>query len=148
MKTTDYGRCVYRMDNDQPDHYVMAMEFGDGITASFSMEAFTSYHGRRTRVMGTMGDIVGDMDHLTHTDFLTGKATQWDFTVEDVEDYKSSGHGGGDWALVTDWINAVKKQDPNLLTSTIDASVESHLMGFQAEISRKTRKVMPIPSLA
>lgn len=71
LRTTNYGRCVYRMDNDQPDHYVASLQFADEITASFSMEAFTSYHGRRTRVMGTMGDIVGDMDHFIHTDFLS-----------------------------------------------------------------------------
>ena len=57
---------------------------------------------------------------------------------------RESGHGGGDWGLVTDFINAVKKQDPNLLTSTIDASVESHIMGFMAEKSRKTKQTTPI----
>ncbi|MEN8154235.1 MAG: Gfo/Idh/MocA family oxidoreductase, partial [Acidobacteriota bacterium] len=143
LKTTNYGRCVYRMDNDQPDHYVSAIEFEGGITASFSMEAFTSYHGRRTRIMGSMGDIVGDMDHFIHTDFLTGNRTKWDITVDDVENYKSSGHGGGDWSLMTDWVKAVREQNPEVLTSTIDASIESHIMGFQAEISRKKGKVMP-----
>jgi predicted dehydrogenase len=144
LKTTNYGRCVYKMDNDQPDHYVTSMEFEDDITANFSMEAFTSYHGRRTRIMGSLGDIVGDMDHFIHTDFLTKKATKWDISVEDVGDYKNSGHGGGDWALATDWIRAVKKQDASLLTSTIDASVESHIIGFMAEKSRKTKQTISI----
>jgi predicted dehydrogenase len=144
LKTTNYGRCVYKMDNDQPDHYVTSMEFEDDITANFSMEAFTSYHGRRTRIMGSLGDIVGDMDHFIHTDFLTQKKTKWDISVEEVSDYKNSGHGGGDWALVTDWVRAVKKQDANLLTSTIDASIESHIMGFMAEKSRKTKQVISI----
>jgi predicted dehydrogenase len=120
LKTTDYGRCVYRMDNDQPDHYVASMEFEDDITVSFSMEAFTSYHGRRTRVMGSLGDITGDMNQFVHTDFLTNKVTKWDITVDEVDDNKKSGHGGGDWALVTDWVRAVKKQDASLLSSTID----------------------------
>ena len=144
LKTTNYGRCVYKMDNDQPDHYVTSMEFENEVTANFSMEAFTSYHGRRTRIMGSLGDITGDMDHFIHTDFLTNKATKWDITVEDVGDYKNSGHGGGDWALVTDWVKAVKKQDASLLTSTIDASVESHIIGFSAEKSRKTKQIISI----
>jgi len=144
LKTTNYGRCVYKMENDQPDHYVTSMEFEDGITANFSMEAFTSYHGRRTRIMGSHGDITGDMTEFIHTDFLTGKATKWDVTIDDISNSKNSGHGGGDWGLVTDWINAVKKQDPSLLTSTIDASVESHIMGFMAEKSRKTKQIIPI----
>ncbi len=94
--------------------------------------------------MGSMGDIVGDMDEFIHTDFLTGEKTKWNIHVEDVENYKNSGHGGGDWALAADWIKAVKQQDPTLLTSTIDASVESHVMGFMAEKSRKNKKMMPV----
>ena len=134
------------MENDQPDHYVTSMEFEDEITANFSMEAFTSYHGRRTRIMGSHGDITGDMTAFTHTDFLTGTITKWDISIEEDKNsgYQGSGHGGGDWRLVTDWINAVKNQNSSLLTSTIDASVESHIMGFMAEKSRKSKQITPI----
>lgn len=144
LKTTNYGRCVYRMENDQPDHYVTSIQFGDNVTASFSMEAFTSYHGRRTRIMGSMGDMVGDMTELVVTDFRTGKDTKFIPKAEDVEGYKNSGHGGGDWLLARDFSQAVAQQNPALLTSTIDESIESHLMGFMAEESRKTGKVMKI----
>jgi len=144
LKTTNYGRCVYRMDNDQPDHYITNIRFGDNVTASFSMEAFTSYHGRRTRIMGSMGDMVGDMEELVVTDFRTGKSTKLVPKAEDVDDYKNSGHGGGDWGLARDFVQAVSQQNPNLLTSTIDDSIESHIMAFMAEASRKSDKVMSI----
>lgn len=144
LKTTNYGRCVYRMENDQPDHYVTSIMFGDGVTASFSMEAFTSYHGRRSRIMGAMGDMVGDMEELVITDFRSGKQTKLVPKAEDVEGYKNSGHGGGDWLLVRDFVQAVAQQDAKLLTSTIDESIESHVMGFMAEESRKKGKVMKI----
>lgn len=144
LRTTNYGRCVYKMDNDQPDHYVTSIQFADGVTASFSMEAFTSFHGRRTRVMGAMGDIVGDMQELVVNDFRTGRSVKFIPTAEDVDGYKNSGHGGGDWLLVKDFVQAVSQQNPNLLTSTIDESIESHVMGFMAEESRKTGKIMDI----
>lgn len=134
LRTTNYGRCVYHMDNNQEDHYISSMEFEGGVTANFSMEAFTSYEGRRTRVMGSMGDIVGDMSTFTHTDFRTGKSTVYDTAGKDM-------HGGGDWRLVRNWLQAVTQHKPDLLTSTIDASIESHVMGFMAEKSRKTGKV-------
>ncbi len=134
LRTTNYGRCVYHMDNNQEDHYIASMEFEGGVTANFSMEAFTSYDGRRTRVMGSMGDIVGDMETFTHTDFRTGKSTVYDNSSGD-------GHGGGDWRLLRNWLQAVSQHKPELLTSTIDASIESHVMGFMAEKSRKTGKV-------
>jgi predicted dehydrogenase len=136
LKTTNYGRCVYRMDNDQPDHYVTNILFDESVTASFSMEAFTSYEGRRTRVMGSHGDIVGDMNSFTITNFKSGKKEEWKETTD--------GHGGGDWRLAENWVQAVAQRDPSLLTSTIDQSIESHIMGFMAEESRKTKKVMDI----
>jgi hypothetical protein len=144
LKTTNYGRCVYRMNNDQPDHYITSIQFGDSVTANFSMEAFTSYAGRRTRIMGAMGDMVGDMEELVITDFRTGKQIKLLPKAEDVEGYKNSGHGGGDWLLARDFVQAVAQQDPKLLTSTIDESIESHIMGFMAEESRKSGKVMQI----
>lgn len=144
LKTTNYGRCVYRMENDQPDHYITNIRFADNITASFSMEAFTSYHGRRTRIMGAMGDMVGDMEELVVNDFRTGKQVKLMPKAEDVDDYKNSGHGGGDWMLARDFVQAVSQQNPNLLTSTIDASIESHIMGFMAEESRLSNSVKDI----
>jgi predicted dehydrogenase len=136
LKTTNYGRCVYRMENDQPDHYITNIQFDDNVTASFSMEAFTSYDGRRTRVMGSHGDIVGDMTSFTITNFKSGKKEEWKEATD--------GHGGGDWRLAENWVRAVAQHNPALLTSTIDQSIESHIMGFMAEESRKTKKVMDI----
>ncbi|MDX2189646.1 MAG: Gfo/Idh/MocA family oxidoreductase [Bacteroidota bacterium] len=145
LKTTDYGRCVYKMDNNQDDHYSCSMEFENGVTASFAMEAFTSYGGRRTRIMGSMGDIVGDMETMTHTDFRTKKVTTYDNSnIVDVENYKGSGHGGGDWRLASNWALAVSTQDASKLSSSIDASIESHIMGFMSEESRKTLKVTSV----
>lgn len=134
LRTTNYGRCVYHMDNNQEDHYISAIEFEGGVTANFSMEAFTSYGGRRTRVMGSMGDIVGDMETFTVNDFRSNKSKVYDNSSGD-------GHGGGDWRLLRDWLQAVGQHNPALLSSTIDASIESHVMGFMAEKSRKTKRV-------
>ncbi|MGE5356015.1 MAG: Gfo/Idh/MocA family protein [Deltaproteobacteria bacterium] len=145
LRTTNYGRCVYQMDNDQPDHYIAAMEYDDDITVSFSMEAFTSYGGRRTRVMGTLGDIVGDMNTMDIYNYRSKKSTRWDSSnINDVENYKHSGHGGGDWRLVHDFVQAVAGKDKSLLVSTIEESVESHIIGFKAEESRKSNKMIRI----
>lgn len=144
LKTTNYGRCVYRMDNDQCDHYTTNILFKNNITASFNMEAFTPWGGRRTRVMGSMGFIEGDMSKFTIYDFRTDQSKTIESKVLDVENYKNEGHGGGDWRLVADWVQAVSQNNPGLLTSTIDASIESHIMCFMAEESRANKKVMDI----
>ncbi len=136
LKTGPYGRCVYHCDNDVVDHQIINMQFEDDITASFSMEAFTSYSGRRTRIMGTMGDITGDMNSFTVFDFRTKEKKHW--TAKDINEgmYAGQGHGGGDMRLARDFVRAVHLQDSSVLTSTIEASMESHLIGFQAEKSR------------
>ncbi len=132
LKTTRYGICVYKQDNDVVDHQITNFEFEGGATVAFSMEAMTPYGGRRTRIMGTKGHAYGDENDLEYYDFSTAKTTKWNVNQADI----TSGHGGGDYGLVHDFIRASSAKDPSLLTSTIQASMESHLMGFMAEKSR------------
>ena len=136
-----YGRCVFHCDNDVVDHQITNFEFQGNITAAFSMEALTSYAGRRTRVMGTKGDVVGDENLLTVFDFSSRKATTWDASTALKA---QSGHGGGDYGLLHDFIRAVSTKDTKVLTSTIQESMESHLMAFKAEESRHTKKTMEV----
>uniref|UniRef100_UPI0032171C6B Gfo/Idh/MocA family protein n=1 Tax=uncultured Draconibacterium sp. TaxID=1573823 RepID=UPI0032171C6B len=133
LRNGPYGRCVYHCDNDVVDHQITNFEFEDGITAAFSMEAHTHYGGRRTRIFGTNGDIIGDEHTITVTNAVSGEQKIWD--ASQAQKF-ASGHGGGDHGLVYDFVRAVAHQDAGILTSTIQPSMESHLMGFQAEISR------------
>ncbi len=130
--TGPYGRCVYRCDNDVVDHQVANFEFEGGVTAAFNMEALTGNAGRRTRIFCTDGDIAGDEKTITMNKFSTGIQMFWDATKE----LEKGGHGGGDHGLVHDFVRAVAFKDPTLLSSTIQVSMASHLMGFKAEDSR------------
>jgi hypothetical protein len=47
-----------------------------------------------------------------------------------------AGHGGGDQRMVRDLVQAVARRDPTLLPTTLQNSMESHLMGFMVEESR------------
>jgi len=96
------------------------------------MEAHVSYEGRRTRIMGSKGDIAGDMETFVMTNFET-KKTSWNL--------KTYPHGGGDHRLVQDWLQAVAQQNKDLPSSSIEVSVESHLMVFAAERSRLNRSI-------
>ncbi|WP_372934458.1 Gfo/Idh/MocA family protein [Mariniphaga sediminis] len=138
LKTSPYGLCVYHAGNDVVDHQVVNMQFEEDITVGFTM-AFAGYAGRRTRVMGSMGDIVGDMTNLHVFNYNTKKRETWNTDDIDIDDgaFADHGHGGGDIRLARDFVRAVKLQDPKQLTSTIDASMESHLIGYMAEKSRK-----------
>jgi predicted dehydrogenase len=132
LRRGPFGRCVYRCDNDAPDHIVTNLEFEGGTTAAFSIEGCVSYEGRRTRVLGTRGDVVGDERAMEVTLFEGGRAT-WDVTqaADDLD-----GHGGGDIRMVRDLVQAVAQRRQDLIPTTLQASMESHRMGFLAEESR------------
>jgi predicted dehydrogenase len=145
LREGQYGRCVFRCDNDVPDHQTALFEFEGGTTAAFSMEAMTQAGGRRIRIFATKGEMSGDQSTLTINNFVTGK--QDVLKGEDLlpSNLIFSGHGGGDVGLMHDFVRAVAFNDKSLVSSGIQASMPSHLMGFKAEESRlKSGKVMDV----
>lgn len=133
LRTGPYGRCVYQCDNDVVDHQVVAMQFAGGATATFTMSAFTEKCYRSIKVMGTMGEIEGDMDaNVLHLRRFGQPEQTIDLgTIPD----RFAGHGGGD-ALMMDYLcDLIAAGGAEGLTS-VDASVESHVMALAAEHSR------------
>ena len=129
-----FGRCAYKCDNDVTDHQSAIFQMEGGMTATFNMIGFSSENTRTLRVFGTKGDIRGHLEkgELEITDFLT-------MQKEIIKlDYTSivSGHGGGDSRLMKDFIEAVKGNNASVKSSA-DLSLQSHLMAFAAEKSRK-----------
>jgi len=64
--------------------------------------------------------------------------------MNDVEGYEDDGHGGGDHVFVNDLLKAIYHRDGSFLTSSVAASVESHVTGFRIEDSRKGGGVQKI----
>lgn len=132
LKTSPYGRCVYACDNNVVDNQIVMMRFENGVTANLRMTAFTRAGGRIIKVYCTNGEIEFD----SHQEFIDIKLfnakTERIHTKELIE--SGYGHGGGDAGIV--------KGLYGLLTgnaeggTTLEASIESHLMGFAAEESR------------
>ena len=139
LREGPYGRCVYKSDNNVVDHQVVNIEFKNKVTASFTMSAFTDGN-RRTRIMGTMGEMVGNFETISLSNFKDQtNEIVWVNKTEDV-----MGHGGGDFGLMKQFILAVKTNDPTIFGSSIETSLESHLMAFAAEKSRLTKKIIEI----
>ena len=143
LRNGPYGRCVYACDNDVVDNQIVNMIFDNGSTVSMTMTAFNSHGGRLTRIFGTRGSIDTDSNTITLFDFLTDKKTVIDTAVKN-DGGILSGHGGGDGGLMDAFISAVAEQDPSKILSGTDETLESHLMVFAAEESRKNGKVMDI----
>ncbi|MGG1676211.1 Gfo/Idh/MocA family protein [Neobacillus sp. NRS-1170] len=132
LNETPYGKCVYRSDNDVVDHQVVNMEFEGGATATFSMCGFTREQTRIVQIMGTKGEIRGNMEEnsISIFDFLTKQETVIKF------DKPIGGHGGGDQGIMRTFLREVQYGHKQDSVSSTSASVRSHLMAFAAEESR------------
>jgi predicted dehydrogenase len=136
LRDGPYGRCVYACDNDVVDHQVVSLEFMGGLTASFTMTAFTTMRGRNTRLFGSHGEITTDSRVITVDDFRTGERRVIDTEVE-ADSSADGGHGGGDTGLITAFAAALRAGDESLVLSGAEDSLNSHLMVFAAERARR-----------
>ena len=127
-----YGRCVYRCDNDVVDHQIVSMEMESEVTVNFSMDIFTMKDNRETHISLTEGEIDGDETILRVRKFRGATEKVYDFS--DIA--HTPFHAGADLAIMADFIDAIQTGRRSLVTS-IDRSVESHRICFEAERSRK-----------
>jgi predicted dehydrogenase len=135
-----YGRCAYLCDNDVVDHQVVNMEFEGGQTASFTMTAFTEAGGRRTSIFGTRGEIYGDGSTIRVFDFLSDSVETYDTSLDST--MALEGHGGGDYGLIKAFVSAVAENDAHRILSGPEETLESHMMVFAAERSRKEKRTI------
>ena len=140
LQSGPYGRCVYACDNDVVDHQVVNMEFEGGGTASFTMMAFTKARQRETRIFGTRGEAYGNGTRIEVHDFQTDTTSTIDTSADDPSSL--SDHGGGDYALMDSFVEAVATGDRSHILSGPQETLESHLITFAAEESRQKKRVV------
>ena len=147
LRHTQYGKCVFKCDNDVVDHQVVNMEFDDKSTASFTMSCF-NYNGRKSNIMGTKGemflDFEGDEIRIFH---FEGRWWETIHTNGRVDGTLVGGHGGGDPGIVNalyDYMTGAKTADE---VSEIGISCENTRLVFAAERSRLNGDVETIVPL-
>lgn len=134
LRTGPYGRCVYRCDNDVVDHQVVIMQMEDGVTISFSMDAFTKNSERKTHLMFSRGEVFGDERRLTVRHFRSDLPDEtFDFSAVAGE---CNYHGGADLNIVADFVKAVRQENADSLLTNIESSLESHRIAFEIEKKR------------
>ena len=136
LKTNPYGRCVYRCDNDVCDHQVASVEFENGVTAVFTVSAFSRDNTRTIKIMGSKGEVGGCMESgvLVLKRFSDMSEETFHITHDGTK------HCGGDGGLMEHFAKLLneneKHQDPWLL--------KAHKAVFSAEKSRQTgRSIQP-----
>lgn len=140
LRTGPYGRCVYHCDNDVADNQLVQLRFESGVRASLSVSAFTAAITRHIDLMGTHGQLRGDLEQgrLELDDFRSGVHE----TI--LVDATAAGHAGGDTGLVIDFLSRAKRRRQGVAEDASDTSptalteaLDSHRIAFAAERSRR-----------
>ena len=151
LKTSPYGRCVWKTDMDVVDHQSVLVEFEDGSTATLNMIGGCSKPSRSIHLIGTHGEIQGRLEDsaftIRHIDPRPGSETS-----EEIVDLKvkgdmtgsHGGHGGGDGKLVRDFVDYLRGGKPSLGTTSIEDSIAGHLIGFCADRSVREKRIVPV----
>lgn len=134
-----YAACVYRRDLRIVDHQSLLIGFANGATGTFSMNGGAAAASRRIHLTGTRGE-------------ADGRFEDGCFTVSRIAPEAPGGkkervarvptatvgheHGGGDQALVKDFVALVRGETPSICCTTLEDSMVGHRLVFRAEDSR------------
>ncbi len=132
LATGDYGRCVFRCDNDVVDHQVVAVEFESGLTATLGVHGTASEELRTVRVSGSEGELRGVLQRGVIEISRHGSAGTEAIAIE----ASPFGHSGGDARLLDHFCEVVAQDAPERVRASGRVALESHLLGFAAERSR------------
>ncbi len=137
-----YGKCVFKCDNNVVDNQVVDMTFANGVRATLTMTAFTGRGGRTYTFHGTHGEIqFNEADNyirvLKFNGLLHPEVTEYkinEIVAAAIDD--TFGHGGGDYMMLVDLYDVLEGKAK--AETTLEKSVESHLIALAAEESRKS----------
>ncbi len=153
LREGPYGKCVHRCDNDVVDNQVSLITFENGVNVAFTMCAFTKCISRTIKLMGTHGEIDAKLDDtptiklykFQNAAFIKPDQENHPFCVDVPVNVNNDihGHGGGDFAMMREFIKTVRNKDKEILSSSRNA-VYSHIMAFAAEKARLENRVVNI----
>ena len=134
-----YGRCVFKCDNDVLENQDVVIEFENGVRANFSLRCGGEKTSRRIVVQFERGELSGNLSR--------GKINKIKYTgrrdegmVEEIATGELGGHGGGDAFLVKNFFDSIASQNYQENLTSAKQSLQSHLIAFAAEKSRKDGK--------
>ena len=143
ITNTQYGKCVYKCNNDVVDHQVVNMLFEDDITVTFTMNAFNK-GGRFIHIMGTKGELRAAMDGEKGIEFFDLETQKSEFIPIVAGDGIKNGHGGGDRGIVLTLYKYLTGTYDGKSIPGIQESCYSHMIVFAAEQARATDTVVNV----
>lgn len=149
-----YSRCVYRCNIQIVDHQSVLIPMQNGATATFSMNGGAAKSSRRIHITGTKGEAAGRFEDEQFTVSLIAPEKAGgvvEYTVHTpATDTQEPGtalgreHGGGDQALVMDFVSLLRGEPTSLCCTTLEDSMVGHRLVYLAEDSRlQSGQILP-----
>ncbi len=132
------------------DRQNILVDFADGSLATFTLSCGTSRPARYIHSVGTDGEIEGKLEEDTFVlrryvkDDVSYTEEVVDLSKKVVNNATYGGHSGGDYGIMHDIVRYFNGDNSSVSITWLDDSVESHLLVFAAEDSRKTRSVVEL----
>lgn len=140
VENTQYGKCVFKCDNDVVDHQTVNLLYEDDITLTFTMTAFNK-GGRTTHIFGTKGELHASEGKIEVYDFITKETSEIPIIIPNADEF---GHGGGDYGIVCALYEYLMGTYTGNAASDIGISAENHIAVFAAEKSRLEGTIVDI----
>lgn len=139
LKTSPYGICAYKCDNNVVDHQSVCVEFESGATGTHNMIGGSSFSVRTIHIIGTKGEIYGNFESGKFTVSLINPEPDCGYIQREVDTNLLSetkeGHGGGDMNLIRDFVHYIRDNEMSVSCTSIDETVKGHLVVFKADES-------------
>ena len=148
VETGQYGRCVWRNDNDVCDNQTVSVVFESGVHARFGLYGLTADNTRRITVLMDDAELVGDLHRGQLTIYpFTGRKD--DLRPEPVDiPAAEDHHGGGDLALLETLYDHLTTGNQEEVMTSLHSSIASHVLAFLAEESRtQGGSPLPVPAI-
>lgn len=137
LKTSELGKCAFLTGVEENkhvvDHQTVQMHFANGVDATLRMQ-YCASSGRRINLFGTYGEILFDEQTGEIKVMPFGKPEQIIPLSSLGKGDGGWGHGGGDRGLIADLYSIIVGEKTDY--TSLEESVESHLIGIKAEVSR------------
>lgn len=134
---SDYGKCIYKCNNDVVDHQSVLVNFASGATGTHNLAGGSAESIRTLRVIGTKGEIYAEMENkfVTLKEINPTPTTYFDETKINLSHVPDEGHGGGDEGLMADFVQFIGDGEPSVSCTSIHNSVMGHKIIFLADKS-------------
>ena len=142
LAVVDEKRCAWNSGSDQIDHQTLIMQYEDGTTVDFTLRCFGG-GGRPMQITGSEGTIFNHKQvQLTKYHPLVEQT----FAPADLPPAYEGPHGGGDWGLIKDWIEAVSTGSKPK-SATVHEAAEAIVLCEAADLAMLENRLVDVEEL-